>query len=146
MVLSERGRLLFSCHCGVRSAQSLARPAVTLKRIVIGIKTGDKGLMKELIDNTHSGAYSPQSHSDRHINTHSCTQTGRFYNHGQSEREFMRKWLACSERQDQDVKASDTSHHLARHRLTFSGCAAGAFGSYVIVSCHQPELLNGFLI
>lgn len=28
--------------------------------------------MKELIDNTHSGAYSPQSHSDRHINTHTA--------------------------------------------------------------------------
>lgn len=28
--------------------------------------------MKELIDNTHSGAYSPQSHSDSHINTHSA--------------------------------------------------------------------------
>lgn len=33
--------------------------------------------MKELIDNTHSRAYSPQSHSDRRINTHSCTQNGK---------------------------------------------------------------------
>lgn len=68
MVLSERGLLLCS-GCGVRSAQSLARPPVTLKRILIGIKTGDKSLMKELIDNTYSGAYSPRSHSDRHKHT-----------------------------------------------------------------------------
>lgn len=75
MVLSRLRRLFFSCHCGVRSAQSLARPAITLKRILIGTKTGDKGLMKELIDNTHSAAYSPQSHSDRRTNTHSCRET-----------------------------------------------------------------------
>ncbi len=113
MVLSERGLLPFSCHCGVRSAQSLARPAVTLKRILIGIKTGDKGLMKELIDNTHSGAYSPQSHSDRHINTHSCTQTGRFYNHGQSRVRIHGEIGGLQREAGPRLKASNSSHHLA---------------------------------
>lgn len=55
------------------------QPSVTLKRILIGTKTSDKGLMKELIDKAHCWAYSPQSHSERHTNTWSFTRNGRFF-------------------------------------------------------------------
>lgn len=51
MVLSEHD-LDFSSYCGVRSAQTRARPAIKLESILIGIKAGDKVLMKELTDNT----------------------------------------------------------------------------------------------
>lgn len=116
----------------MRSAQSLARPAVTLKRILIGTKTGDKGLMKELIDNTHCRAYSPQSHSEGHINTWSCAQNGRFFfffffynvqwergDHGENS------WPAAGGREvGTGAPASKLLHHLAAAGLARTERAA----------------------
>lgn len=69
--------------------------------------------MKELIDNTHSGAYSPQSHSDGYINTHSCTQTGNFttiYRVSEKENTWGKGWPLVRGRTK--VMPLKTSDHL----------------------------------
>lgn len=91
--------------------------------------------MKELIDNTHSRAYSPQSHSDRHINTHSCAQNGKILQ--PSERARTRWEIGGRQRVvGREWRPSNSSHHLVWQQLSFSARATAslAHGAYSAIT------------
>lgn len=103
----------FSSLVAVEWEVQSARPAVKLNCILIGIKTGDKGLMKELIDNTNSASQTLQLRYDSRANTQLFQNRQILQLQAEREKSVWRSWPAV--KGWTETESCNTSRRLRRY-------------------------------